>query len=100
MALSNLQDALNQYNANIVWQGNAAKAQLAYEAIMWLLINRPQKLTQGIRTLDYDSLQVEAKKLEEYIWVTSGKIATFTVGKPKEAEQSVVPAQLLPYPLY
>ncbi len=78
---------LAQYNDNLGWEGSATKAALALEAIRWLLINRPSRITQGERNLDYETLADEKKRLEEYIAIAStasqAGIVTFTQGRPR-----------------
>lgn len=80
-------DALAQYNDNLGWEGNAAKAALALEAIRWLLINRPSRIAQGERSFDYETLADEKKRLENYIEIAStasqAGMATFTRGRPR-----------------
>ncbi len=47
-------DAIAQYNDNLNWEGSAAKAVLALEAVRFLLINRPQSLSESNRSLSYE----------------------------------------------
>jgi len=80
-------NALAQYNDNLVWEGSATKAAAALEAIRWLLVNRPSRIAQGERSLDYESLADEKRRLEEYIEIAStastARMATFTQGRPR-----------------
>ncbi len=76
-------EVLAQYNDNLDWEGNATKATLALAAIRWLLINRPFRISQGERNLDYESLIDEKIKLEEFVSLNSSAVnrATFVRGK-------------------
>jgi len=85
MALSSsstLADALAQYNDNLSWQGNTAKAALALEAIRWLLVNRARVISDGNTRLDFSELAEEKRKLEEYVASsgTSNRVS-FTRGR-------------------
>jgi hypothetical protein len=77
-------EVLAQYNDNLDWDGNAVKAALALAAVRWLLVNRAQQNQISGRTTNYESLEMEKKKLEEYIAIasTGRKISTFTRGIP------------------
>jgi len=76
-------DAIAQYNDNLDWEGSAAKAGLALEAVRWLLVNRPQSLSRNDRTSNYESLIDEKRRLEEYVVIhgSSVKRAPFTQGR-------------------
>jgi len=76
-------NALAQYNDNLTWEGNATKAALALEAIRWLLVNRPSRIAESSRSLDYESLIDEKKRLEEFVTLNSSAVnrATFTQGR-------------------
>jgi hypothetical protein len=76
-------NALAQYNDNLTWEGNAAKAALALEAIRWLLVNRPLRIAEGSRSLDYESLLAEKEKLESFVKLSSSAIdrASFVQGR-------------------
>jgi len=75
--------ALAQYNDNLAWEGNAAKAALALESIRWLLVNRPQNISESNRNLSYESLLDEKKRLEEFLALNSSSVhrATFVQGR-------------------
>ena len=76
-------EALAQYNDNLSWEGNSTKAALALEAVRWLLINRPQNISESNRSLSYESLLDEKKKLEDFIVLNSSAVnrATFVQGR-------------------
>jgi len=80
-------NALAQYNDNLGWEGNPTKAALALEAIRWLLVNRPSRIAQNDRSLDYEPLLEEKKKLEGFIAVAGSnsitRMVTFTRGIPR-----------------
>jgi len=61
-------EVLAQYNNNLAWDGNPAKAALALEAIRWLLVNRPQSISMGDKgQIDYESLDKQANELKKFI---------------------------------
>lgn len=76
-------DAIAQYNDNLNWEGSAAKAALALEAVRFLLINRPQSLSESNRSLSYESLLDEKRRLEEYVLIHGSSVnrAPFTQGR-------------------
>ena len=78
---STLQDALNQYNDNLSWDGSATKAALALEAVRYLLVNRPQSNTAGSVRIDYSGLEEEKKKLEDYVARSSSSRTSFVTGR-------------------
>ena len=53
---STLEDALDQYSDNLLWEGNATKALNALEAIRWLLINRSKVQEKDGIKRDFESL--------------------------------------------
>ena len=75
-------EVLAQYNNNLSWEGSAAKAQLALEAIRWLLVNRPQSSTHGQNTINYAILENEKTKLQEFVGEFGSSVnrVTFTRG--------------------
>ena len=62
-----LQDALDQLNSNLSWEGNPAKAALALEAIRWIRINRPAALAEGGASLSYEDAAAMEKRLSDYV---------------------------------
>ena len=64
---STLADAIAQYQDNLLWEGSPAKAELALEAVRYILINRPNRQSQSGRSFDFESLADEKKKLEAYV---------------------------------
>ncbi len=64
---STITDALAQYNNNLSWDNDSAKAVLALEAVRWLLINRPQRTGRESVAIDYADLADEKKRLEQFI---------------------------------
>lgn len=70
MALSSsstLDDALAQYNDNLNYDGDVAKAGNALAAIRWILVNRPQIVATNDRNINFESLLAERKQLESFI---------------------------------
>lgn len=79
---STLTDALAQYNDNLSWEGNSGKATLALEAIRWLLINRPQTTGAEIANVNFESLETEKARLENFVGtVGTTERASFTRGR-------------------
>jgi len=76
-------DAIAQYNDNLSWEGNPAKAVLSLEAVRWLLANRPTRFTRNDRSLDYESLQRLEEKLSGYISLHGNSVnrAPFVQGR-------------------
>ena len=71
---STLSDALAQYNDNILWEGDSAKAQNCLEAIRFLLVNRPVRMSEGEQSLDYESLKDVSSKIENYLSISTTTI--------------------------
>ena len=61
---STVADVLAQYDNNLAWRDDKAKAVLCLEAIDWLLVHRPNAQSMGGRTLGYESLLELQKKIE------------------------------------
>jgi len=81
---STLADALGQWNDNLVWEGDAAKARLALEAVRWLLVNRQQSISDQAIRLDYVDLQAQEKRLAQYVGsVGNSARSSFTRGRMK-----------------
>ena len=76
-------DAIDQYNDNLNWEGDSAKSALALEAVRYLLINRPQNISESNRSLSYESLLDEKRRLEEYVTLHASSVnrAPFTQGR-------------------
>lgn len=89
MALSSSstrQDAINQYNDNLSWDGNPAKAALALEALRFLKVNRPTQFSrESGSSFSYSTIDADIAKLEAYVSrsgsAASGKRRTFTKGR-------------------
>lgn len=79
---STVADALNQYNDNLDWDGDAAKAKLALAAIRFLQANRPDNNIVNGRTFDFGALDAEKAKILQDLKVTdtSSNRATWTRG--------------------
>jgi hypothetical protein len=71
MALSSITDAINQYNANLAWNTDPAQAQLALQAVRYLLINRAQIMDDQGQKLSFESLRDEKAALEKFLGATS-----------------------------
>lgn len=56
-----------QYDNNLDWDGDPAKAALALAAIRWLLVHRPVSITAEGRTVNYSALETEKTNLEAFI---------------------------------
>ena len=78
-------EVLAQYNNNLAWDGNPTSAALAFEAGRWLLVNRPQSISQdGKGQMNYESLKEERVILEKYIGDFGGTVnsVSFVKGRP------------------
>jgi len=78
-----LTEALAQLNNNLVWEGDATKAQNYVEAARWLLFNRPRVSSDAGTSLNYEMMETQLAKAEGYL-LRVGKIATrsqFTRGR-------------------
>ena len=71
MALTSIQAALAQYNAACPWHLSQANATLALAAIQYLLANRAQKLEDRGSTINFESLIVEKKAIEQFLGATA-----------------------------
>jgi hypothetical protein len=80
MALTTLAEALTQFNENILWMGSQSKAQLFYEAAVWLDVNRPARTSDGGASVDYDGLKPHIDKVEAYLKAVNPNRASFTRG--------------------
>ena len=63
---STIEDALAQYNDNLSWEGDSAKATLALEAVRFILANRPNVVTTSVQTINFESLAAEKIKLQDF----------------------------------
>jgi len=81
--ISTVEDALNQYNDNLSWEGSVTKAQSALEAVRYILANRPNIIASGERNVRFDDLQSEKEKLEKFIGKFGGNVnrCSFTRGR-------------------
>jgi hypothetical protein len=73
MALATVADALAQYNANVDWHSSRSSADLALQAIRFLLVNRAQRQEDVGSTLNYESLEQEKVALEQFLGATSSR---------------------------
>ncbi len=81
---STLTDALAQYNDNLFWDGSATKAQAAIEAVRFILVNRPQRMADGMgKDVNYAELAKEKEKLENFLNRSSSQVnrCSFVRGK-------------------
>ena len=77
---STLANALAQYNDNLSWEGDIAKARLALAAVRWLLVNREQTIADGGTQLNYSSLEQEKTALEQFVNSQRSDRSSFTRG--------------------
>lgn len=73
---STVDDALAQYNNNLVWDNDSTKASNALEAIRFLLVNREMSIGTEGRQVNYASLETEKAKLEAYLTTVSRAAST------------------------
>lgn len=79
---STLADALAQWNDNLSWEGNSLKISLAIEAARWLLVNRGRNLATMGRSINYDDIAAQLKRLEAHgDAVRTSNRSTFTRGR-------------------
>ena len=71
MALGSITDALTQYNANLGWHQSPASAELALEAIRYLLVNRAKTMDDQGQKIDFESLTTEKAALEKFLGATN-----------------------------
>ncbi len=81
---STFDDALAQYNDNLSWEGNIAKAKLALESIRFMEMNRTKSFTSGETRVDFESLASQRKSLERYVNAAgNSNRSSFTRGRAK-----------------
>lgn len=66
-SVSTQTEALAQLNNNLAWEGNPTKAADCLEAVRWLLFNRAQSMSTDGRSLNYEELKEQEKKISEYV---------------------------------
>ena len=64
---STLTTALAQYNDNLSWEGDVAKATLALEALRWLRVNRPQATGREAVSISYIDFEAEIADLKTFV---------------------------------
>lgn len=69
--ITSIDNALAQYASALPWQNSATNAQLALDAIRYLLVNRIQNLTDAQTSINYQSLESEKAALERFLGVTT-----------------------------
>lgn len=68
--MTNIGDALAQYNAALPWQSSQAAAQSALDAVRYLLIFRAQHLSDAGMQFSYETLLSEKQALEKFLGAT------------------------------
>lgn len=71
MAIASIEDAYTQYNANLSWQNSRSSADLALQAIRYLVANRAKMTADQGSQIDFESLGGEKIKLEAFLGVGS-----------------------------
>lgn len=71
MAITSVDTALAQYNANLDWNLSQASAQLALEAVRYLIVNQPAVYSVGGRSItkNLPQLENEKKNIEKLLGV-------------------------------
>lgn len=64
---STLDDAVDQYLDNLLWDGDLTKARAALEAIRFIEATRPITLTAGTGNQTYESMLAQRTPLEDYL---------------------------------
>ena len=80
---STLQDALDQWNDNLVWEGNATKTELALEAGRYILANRPATHSHQGTSINFESIAETVKKIEASYRNLSTAYSQFTRARAK-----------------
>jgi len=80
---STIQDAQNQYNDNLAWEGSITKAQNALEAARFIMANRPRIIAANNRSINFDSITREKERLEVFVarFGTGVNRCSFTRGR-------------------
>ena len=80
---STMQDAKDQYNDNLLWEGDTTKASNCLEAIRYILANRPIRVASDTESMDYESLKDQAKNIKDYLGSATTTInkTSFTQGR-------------------
>ena len=80
---STLEDALADYNDNLSWEGDITKATAALAAIRWIFLNRPQIIATNNRSINFESLGAEKRRLEDFVAVSGSNVnrSSFTRGR-------------------
>jgi hypothetical protein len=82
---STLQNALDQYNNNLIWEGDPTAARNQLEAIRWLMANRPVMSQSEQIRVDWGSLATAERELSDYVRrvSSSSRRAGFTRAVPR-----------------
>ena len=67
MALASVSEAYTQLDANLLWEGDATKAQNFVEAGRYLLFHRAQIMSQSGSHLNFFAIQEELNKAQAFI---------------------------------
>lgn len=62
MAIASVDAALAQYNANLDWNTSQASAQLALEAVRYLIVNQPNSYAVAGRSITKNLPQLEKEQ--------------------------------------
>ena len=71
MPITNSGSALVQYAAALPWQQSRESAQLALDAIRYLLVARLQHLNDAQTQMSYETLESEKKAIEKFLGATA-----------------------------
>lgn len=66
-SISTYQDAVDQYNDNLSYEGDAGKSTLFLQAIRWLIGNRPETNSAGSRNFSFETLEKKEKEVSAYL---------------------------------
>ena len=61
--LTTVAEAKAQYLANCIWTGNTARMEAAYEAIVFLKLNKAKVLQSGGSQVEFEALEADFEKL-------------------------------------
>lgn len=86
MALASISAALTQYDENLVYEGDSAKAVLFLEAVRYLRGHRQQASAINGRSLSYSDLRDQEDKAAAYVLkmgsTASAARSSFVRGRP------------------
>lgn len=80
---STLADAYAQFNDNLSWEGDIARARNCLAAVRWIIGNRPIFVADDVKRINFDSMERMQERLESYLAVHGTAVGrcSFTEGR-------------------